>query len=143
MNQPTPNPNCGGGVDMFIQNKFSYEVLSLDSSVIPGVYESMWVQIEVSKGNHKIIGNVYRPNSAPWADLGRAISNHKLIIDSIKANKIHKNCEIQVLSDFNINLLNFAQHDLTNIYLESIFFLWSLTCYNKTYPHTPHVCNLN
>ena len=123
MNQPIPNPNCGGGVGMFIHCKFSYEVLSLDSSVIPGVYESMWVKIEVSKGKHKIIGNVYRPNSAPLADLSRAISNHKLIIECLKANKNHKNCEIQVLSDFNVNLLNFAQHDQTNTYLESMFSL--------------------
>ena len=81
----------------------------------------MWVKIEVSKGKYKIIGNVYRPNSAPLANLGRAIANHTLIIESLKANKSHKNCEIQVLSDFNINLLNFAQHDLTNNYLESMF----------------------
>ena len=121
MNQPIPNPNCGGGVGMFIHNKFSYEVLSLDCSFLPGVYESMWVKIEVSKGKYKIIGNVYRPNSAPLANLGRAITNHTLIIESLKANKSHKNCEIQVLSDFNINLLNFAQHDLTNNYLESMF----------------------
>ena len=113
MNQPIPSPNCGGGVGMFIHNKFSYEVLSLDCSFLPGVYESMWVKIEVSKGKYKIIGNVYRPNSAPLANLGRAITNHTLIIESLKANKSHKNCEIQVLSDFNINLLNFAQHDLT------------------------------
>ena len=118
MNQPIPNPNCGGGVGMFIHSKFSYEVLSLDCSVIPGVYESMWVKIEVSKGKHKIIGNVYRPNSAPLADLSRAISNHKLIIECLKANKNHKNCEIQVLSDFNVNLLNFVQHEQTNTYLE-------------------------
>ena len=104
MNNLTPNPNCGGGVGMFIHNKFSYEVLSIESAVIPGVYESMWVKVEVSKGQYKIIGNVYRPNSAPLADLGRAITNHKYIIECLKANKSYKNCEIQILSDFNVNL---------------------------------------
>ena len=123
MNDPTPNPNCGGGVGFFIHNKFSYEVLSIESAVIPGIYESMWVKVEVSKGQFKIIGNVYRPNSAPLADLGRAITNHKYIIECLKANKSYKNCEIQILSDFNVNLLNFAQHDLTNTYLESMFSL--------------------
>ena len=87
------------------------------------MYESIWVKIEISKGKYKIIGNVYRPNSAPLADLGRAIANHKCIIESLKTNQIYKNCDIQVLSDFNVNLLNFAQHDLTNTYLESMFSL--------------------
>ena len=106
---------------MFIHNKFSYEVLNVQSSFIPGVYESMWVRIEVSKGKYKIVGNIYRPNSAPLADLARAITTHQNIIQNLQSNKNHKNCNIQLLSDFNVNILNFAQHELTNTYLESMF----------------------
>lgn len=69
MNKPLPNPNCGGVVGLFDHSKFSYEVLEVQSSFISGVYESIWVKVEVSKGKYKIIGNVYRPNSAPLADL--------------------------------------------------------------------------
>ena len=121
MNEPAPNPNCGGGVGFFIQSKFSYEVLEIKSSFIPGLYESLWVKIEVSKGKYKIIGNVYRPNSAPLADLARAISIHNEIIQCLKTDNVHKNCEFQIVSDFNVNILNFAQHEQTNTYLESMF----------------------
>ena len=121
MDRPTPNPNCGGGVVLFIDQKFSYEILCPESSFIPGVYESIWAKIEVSKGRFKIIGNVYRPNTAPLADLAKATAIHTNIIQSLKINKSHKNCEFQILSDFNVNILNFAQHELTNTYLESMF----------------------
>ena len=123
MSEPLPNPNCGGGVGLFIDSKFSYEILSVESSFIPGVYESIWVKVEVSKGIYKIIGNVYRPNTAPLADLARAISTHVNIIQSLKSSKDHKNCDFQILSDFNVNILNFAQHELTNTYIESMFSL--------------------
>ena len=68
-----------------------------------------------------IIGNVYRPNTAPLANLALAIATHNRIIEKLKANKDHKNCESQILSDFNVDILNFANHELTNTYLESMF----------------------
>ena len=121
MNKPMPNPNCGGGVGLFIDSKFSYEILELESSFTPGVYESIWAKIQIGKGKHKIIGNVYRPNTAPLANLALAIATHNEIIQKLKSSRDHKNCEIQILSDFNVDILNFAQHDLTNTYLESMF----------------------
>ena len=82
MNKATPNPNCGGGVALFIDQKISYDILCPESSFIPGVYESIWAKIEVSKGRFKIIGNVYRPNTAPHADLAKAIAIHTNIIEN-------------------------------------------------------------
>ena len=49
------------------------------------------------------------------------ISTHQNIILGLKSNKSKKLCDIQILSDFNVNILNFAQHELTNTYLESMF----------------------
>ena len=79
MNQPLPNPNCGGGVGLFIDSKFEYKMLNVESSFVLGVYESIWAKVKVSKGKSKIIGNVYRPNSAPLANLPLAISTHSKI----------------------------------------------------------------
>ena len=86
-----------------------------------GVYESIWAKIQIGKGKYKIIGNIYRPNTAPLANLALAIATHDKIIQSLKSDKKHKNCEIQIVSDFNVNILNFAQHELTNTYLETMF----------------------
>ena len=103
------NPNCGGGVGFFLSKQFSdYEILEDESIFLPGVYESIWVKVKISPGKFKIIGNIYRPNTAPRADLKKAIATHCSI-------------EIEIISDFNIDLLNFEKHDDTKHYLGSSF----------------------
>ena len=54
-----PNPNCGGGVGLFIDKKYKdYEILEEYSVFTPHVYESIWVKIKMKNGRDKIIGNV-------------------------------------------------------------------------------------
>ena len=36
------------------------------------------------------------------------------------SNRIHSKCEIHICSDFNVNMLNFETHDLTNEYINSL-----------------------
>ena len=71
-------------------------------------------------GPDKIIGNVYRPNSAPLANLERSINIHNEIIEKLLSNNAHKKCDIQILTDFNINILNYESHGLTNDYINSL-----------------------
>ena len=81
------NPNCGGGVGLFIDNKYTdYEILEEFSVFIPNVYESIWVKIKMTNGRDKIIGNVYRPNTATLANLHQAIEIHNNILDKIQNN---------------------------------------------------------
>ena len=50
------NPNCGGGVGLFIDNKYTdYEILEDFSIFIPNVYESIWVKIKMTNGRDKIM----------------------------------------------------------------------------------------
>ena len=115
------NPNCGGGVGIFVDERYKdYEVLKEESVFIPHVYESIWIKIKIKNGPDKIIGNVYRPNTAPLANLERSIEIHNQIIDNILTNKSHNKCDIQILSDFNVNMLNFETHGLTNDYINSL-----------------------
>ena len=116
-----PKPNCGGGVGFFIHEKFKdHEILENLTVFMPHVYESIWVKIKMKQGPDKIIGNIYRPNTAPLANLDRAIKIHIEIINKLLADKSHKNCDIQILSDFNLNMLNFETHNLTNDYINSL-----------------------
>ena len=87
---------------------------------IPHVYESIWIKIKIKDGPDKIIGNIYRPNTAPLANLERSIEIHNRIIDNILANKNHQKCDIQIVADFNVNMLNFETHGLTNDYINSL-----------------------
>ena len=116
----TPNPNCGGGVGFFIDTKFAYELLNIQSSFLPHVYESIWIKVKVINGADKIIGNVYRPNSAPKADLEKAISIHNNILQHFQNDREFSKCEIIVCSDFNVNLLNFETHHSTDSYINDL-----------------------
>jgi hypothetical protein len=60
----------------------------------------------MNNGPDKIFGNVYRPNTAPLANLEQSIEIHNQILDKILTNKSHNKCDIQILSDFNVNMLN-------------------------------------
>ena len=62
---------------------------------MPGVYESLWIKLKIDKSNCKIIGNVYRPNTAPAENLNLAISTHCSIISKIMSNKAHAKCTIK------------------------------------------------
>ena len=75
------------------------------------MYESIWVKIK------NVYRNVYRPNTAPLANLEQSLNIHSQILDKILTNKNHAKCEIQILSDFNVNMLNFETHGLTNDYI--------------------------
>ena len=43
------------------------------------------------------------------------------IISSIMSNKAHTNCDIYISSDFNVYILKFDLHELTNAYIEMMF----------------------
>ena len=118
---PKRNPNCGGGVGMYIKNGFSYEELDFKNSFVEGVYESQWLKITLPDKSSRIIGNIYRPNTAPRGNLSQAIEIHSSIISSIKSNKQHKKCSIQILSDFNVNILNYKNHSQTAEYVDFHF----------------------
>ena len=118
------NGNCGGGVAMFIKSGLQYEILDDLSEFIPGVYESLWIKLKpnsIKSTKSIILGNVYRPNSAPKANITLALSTHFSILEKIKRNKAHKGCKIIVASDFNIDLLTFATNVTSLEYINSHF----------------------
>jgi hypothetical protein len=81
------NPNFGGGVGIFVDEKYKdYEVLKEESVFIPHVYEfkyklRMRFLEHPNNGPDKIIGNVYRPNTAPLANLEQSVEIHNQILD--------------------------------------------------------------
>ena len=115
------NPNCGGGVGLFVKNGFAYELLDLENSFVEGVYESQWLKITLPDKTSRIIGNIYRPNSAPRGNLQQALDIHSSIISRIKSSKQHKKCAIQIFSDFNVNILNYKTHPQSAEYIDSHF----------------------
>ena len=75
----TLNSNCGGGVGVYISDTIDYEVLHFKDEFVEGVYESIWVKVQLGQGQSKILGSVYRPNTGR-GDLNKAIAIHDSIL---------------------------------------------------------------
>ena len=131
------SPNCGGGVGFFVSKKFDFEVLEEESIFVEGVYESLWIKVEISKNIHKIIGNIYRPNTAPRASIKQAIEIHSSILSKISKSKNFNKCSVEIVGDFNIDLLQFQNHDQTNDFLEASFSFGLLPVITKPTRITP------
>ena len=74
--------------------------------------------MEVQDNQNKpiIVDVVYRPNSAPRADVDMFISKIIEIQDKISnENKI-----AYLMGDYNINLLNFVTHQKTNDFVDNV-----------------------
>ena len=115
--QSISNPNCGGGVGFFIKEGLNYEIVHFGGEFEKGVYESLWIKISIC-GITRIVGNIYRPNTAPLASLHRATEIHRNILKSIKSDKKLCKAPVTIVSDFNINLLNFNSHPETAEYAD-------------------------
>ena len=74
------NSNAGGGVSLWIDSNYEFEIVEELSIFEPHIYESIFVKIKVPGKKDTIFGNIYRPNTAPQADLTRAIEIHNSII---------------------------------------------------------------
>ena len=119
MNDQQLNPKCGGGVGLFIKEELNYTILNFANQFQPGVYESIWVSIPLTKTKNIILGNIYRPNTFPKASLPQASKTHFEILDIINNDKKFKGSKIYILGDFNIDLLKFDVHNPTNNFLNN------------------------
>jgi hypothetical protein len=115
------NPNIGGGVGVYIDRKLTFEPLADISIFIPRVFESQFLRVKTSKNKFIIVGNIYRPNTAPFADLKRCNDLLCEIIEKLKSNPDYKNAkDIVICGDMNIDLLKTESHSGSAIYLDTL-----------------------
>ena len=105
-----------GGVALFIKENIPFKIRDDLSVFIPHIFESLFVEINSQNGK-SIIGIIYRPNTAPKADLDIFTNTLNDILDIINTERKHS----IIMGDMNIDLLKIDVHQKTNDYLESLF----------------------
>lgn len=113
------NSNAGGGVGIFVDDKYNCEMIDSLSIFVPHVFESITVKINVSKSKFIILCNIYRPNSGPLA--GVKIFNDYLekLLFQINNDPLFKNHSDLILTgDFNIDLLKMNSHQESARYFD-------------------------
>ena len=120
MNSVKLNPNYGGGVAVFINEKLNFSRLSFEGEFVPRIYESIWIKINLGRAGSVIIGNVYRPGSNNLANTNSALDLHNKIICNIKNNPLHKKCPIFLVGDFNLDLIKYSQCEVVSNYANNM-----------------------
>ena len=110
--------NIGGGVGFYINDEFDFEVLDSISIFEDKVFESIFVKIKTDKNKFKIVGNIYRPPGNIVKDSANKIEE---ILFKIKNDKVLcKADEIQIMGDFNINLVKYTTHEPTSNFVDTL-----------------------
>lgn len=114
------NNNIGGGIGFFIDKNYSFEIIENISIFEPRVFESLFIKVKVGK-KFKIIGNIYRPNTLPYASLNKFNEYMNTILHNLQITPDLKNCtDFCLIGDFNIDLIKYKSHKETAHYLESL-----------------------
>ena len=127
-----------GGVGLFIKQQFNYHIRDDLSVFIPHVMESLFIECETPAKKKIIIGTIYRPNTAPRADLDVYSKTLIDILDIVNSEK--RDCVI--LGDMNIDLLKYNDHMKTNSYIDDIFACGFITTITKPTRVTDHSATL-
>ncbi len=105
-----------GGVGLFINESVQYKIREDLSIFNAHVFESIFVEIGSQSSTKYIVGVIYRPNTAPKANVDMFSTTLNSILDTI--NVEYKTS--MVMGDMNIDLLKFQAHMKTNEYLDNI-----------------------
>ena len=93
---------AGGGIGFFVREGCEYEVLNEPSIYEERVHESLFIRVKGKNGG-VVIGNVYRPNTAPYANINKSTQHLSRSIDYVRRN--FRNDSIVIVGDFNVDLL--------------------------------------
>ena len=115
------NSKAGGGVGLWVDSNFSFEPIKEISIFEPHVFESQFIKLKTSETKFAIVGNIYRPNTAPFASIKKFNDHLENILNFIKSNPELKKCQsIEILGDMNLDLINYRNHFESARYVEII-----------------------
>ena len=108
----TPTETSAGGTLLYIANHLSYKCCSDLNIYIKNELESTFIKIVNPRKSNIIVGVI---NRLPFMDLADFNCNYlnKLLENTSKEQK-----SIFLLGDFNVNLLNYNEHNETNEFLD-------------------------
>ena len=125
----------GGGVGLFIDQRFSYKILPQFNVSDANIIESLFVEICIPRHKNIIIGVIYRPPSETTLEFVEKINE---IISGVTKGKKH----CYITGDFNLDLLKHESHPITAQFIESLFAFGFLPMITKPTRITAHSATL-
>ena len=104
-----------------VDSDLEYELLEDLSIFESHFFESIFIKVRTSQTKFTIIGNIYRPNTGPLANLQNFLNKLSGILDKIRNDPELSKCEdIQLIGDYNMDLLQYKSHNLTGQYVDTL-----------------------
>lgn len=104
----------GGGVGLYFSANLNYKVRKDLTYNDKDCAESLFIEILKARGKNIVVGIVYRP---PSQNINEFNTNTQSLINKI--SREIKTCYI--ISDFNLNLLNCQNHNLTSEFMDIMY----------------------
>ena len=119
--QTRMNNNAGGGIGFWVDEDLQYEVLEDLSVFESNFFESMFIKVKTGNNKYTIIGNVYRPNTGPRADVNRFLERLWEVFEKVRQNpELNKYEDFQLVGDFNLDLLAYEKFLPTRKYVDEL-----------------------
>ena len=110
----TPTDTSAAGTLLYIANHLSYKCLNDLNIYLKNELESTFIETVNPKKSNIIVGVIYRHPSMDLTDFNCSYL-YKLLENISKEQKF-----VLLLGDFNVNLLNYNEHNRTNEFLDSL-----------------------
>lgn len=110
---PSDRQSRGGGVAIFISNRFDYSVRNDMNFVIPNMSESLFLEIK----GFGVLGCVYRSPCCPLSTFLTEFEDTLVLLNSIKNS-------VLIMGDFNVDVLRLTNYEYT--YLLDSFGLFNM-----------------
>ncbi len=99
----------GGGVGIYIKSAYRYSILDSMSIFVDHIYESLFIEIWLTKNSKKIIGNIYRPPSNhPNLNASEQFLNFFDLFSNTLNNTLNLHSKVIIGGDFNLDVLKYG-----------------------------------
>ena len=112
----------GGGATLFVKNTLSARLVESISICCNNLFESVTVEIELKQKKHILVSCMYRKPGSNLEELNEQVE---------KMLRLHRNKNLYVCGDFNVNLLKYNSHQQTRHFMDMFFSLWLLPLITK------------
>ena len=93
----------GGGVGIYVKNHLSFKILKQYSIFVERIFESLFIEINLSGNKKIIVGSVYRPGTkVPGLTFTQQFSQFSEILSNVLAELSNNYEHVFIYGDFNL-----------------------------------------
>lgn len=112
----------GGGVGIFVKNKFNCKTLDQLSIFNERIFESIFVEVSGPNGKKIVVGSIYRPGTqVPGLTFNEQFNQFSDNFSNALSNLSHKYESVFICGDLNLDLLKLNENKYIRDYIDLTF----------------------